>query len=89
MTSTSSLVTVLLSAIAASLLATGLLFAIGAIVAGVQGTSLAQLYIEYFPVFRGSGVPTPRPQGLSAIVIAYSLVSAQLAISIRRALSGR
>ena len=65
----------------------GLLTIICAITAAVQGYSLGELYVQYFPIFRGGGASTSLPRLAYVIFSIYVVAAAKLAIVIRRRLS--
>jgi hypothetical protein len=82
----SSVAIILVSALASTILTTGLLTIICAITAAVQGYSLGELYVQYFPIFRGGGASTSLPR-LAYVIFSIYVVAAELAIVIRRRLS--
>jgi len=83
----SSVAIILVSALASTILTTGLLTIICAITAAVQGYSLGELYVQYFPIFRGGGAFTSLPRLAYVIFSIYVVAAAELAIVIRRRLS--
>jgi hypothetical protein len=83
---------VIVDAIAAGyavIVATGLLTIAIAVIAWINGSSVADLYTEFFPRYRGSAGPMRIPAGVQIIFIIYVVVAAQMAIFFRKRVAAR
>lgn len=83
-----AILTVILSATYATIIATGI-FAIGFIAtAASKGYGVIDLYAEIFPAFRGPG-SAPVPPFAYAVFFAYVAAAAQLAVLYHRRIAAR
>jgi hypothetical protein len=80
---------VLLSAIHAVLLASGALLLVVAIAARLRHETIADLYTEAFPRFRGRGEKVRIPSLVYVMFISYIVAATELALMSRRRPAGK